>query len=115
MLSPVLTNRPQNRVCDGSLIYSQVSKAKAPNKTKPKAMKVSEEKLRFRPEYQDKFVISQVINQATTDLIGGIWTDKYGKIHYVGLVVHSSGVIMPDFPQDTYIADVAQVGIKRKQ
>ncbi len=77
-------------------------------------MKVSEEKLRFRPKYQDEVVISQLINQATTDLIGGIWTDKDGKIHYVGLVVHSSGVIMPDFPQGVYISDVAQVGIKRK-
>ena len=28
MLSPVLTNRPENRVCDGSLIYSQVGNGK---------------------------------------------------------------------------------------
>ena len=34
MLSPVLTDRPQNRVCDGSLIYSQVSKLEAERDTR---------------------------------------------------------------------------------
>ena len=78
-------------------------------------MRVSETKIKLRHKDQDKVVICQFINQATTDLIGGIWTDKYGKIHYVGLVRHENGVIMPDFPnmQEVYIADVAQVGLLR--
>ena len=64
---------------------------------------------------QNKIVVSQLINQAEVDLVGGIWTDKDGKIHYVGLTVTEAGHIVPDFPQmkDIYIADVAQVGLKR--
>jgi hypothetical protein len=64
---------------------------------------------------QDKVVVSRLINQAEVDLVGGIWTDKDGKIHYVGLTVTDKGLIVPDFPQmkDVYIADVAQVGLRR--
>lgn len=64
---------------------------------------------------QDKVVVSQIINQCEFDLVGGIWTDQEGKIHYVGLTVTEDGLIVPDFPQmkDVYIADVAQVGLKR--
>lgn len=77
-------------------------------------MEVSEARLQLRHKNQDKVVISQVINQADADLIGGIWTDRDGKIHYVGLKL-VNGVVIPDFPQmkDVYIADVAQVGLKR--
>ena len=78
-------------------------------------MKVSKAILRLRHKNQDKVLISQVIDQAKVDLIGGIWTDKDGKIHYVGLIKTKHGDIMPDFPQmkDVYIADAAQVGLKR--
>jgi hypothetical protein len=78
-------------------------------------MKVSEAKLKIRHKDQNKVVISQVINQSEVDLIGGIWTDQEGKIHYVGLIKTKHNDIMPDFPKmkDVYIADVAQVGLKR--
>ena len=61
----------------------------------------------------NEVVISQAINQCEYELIGGIWTDKKGKIHYVGLALKGEG-IMPDFPdmKETYVADVAQVGLK---
>ena len=62
----------------------------------------------------NEVAISQAINQCEYELIGGIWTDKDGKINYVGLTVTEQGAIMPDFPQtkEVYIADVAQVGLK---
>ena len=64
---------------------------------------------------QGKVVVSQIINQAEVDLVGGIWTDQNGKIHFVGLTVSESGDIVIDFPdmKSVYIADVAQVGLKR--
>ena len=60
-----------------------------------------------------KVVISHFINQAKFELIGAIWTDAKGKIHYVGLV-EKNGRMLPDFPsgENVYIADVAQVGIE---
>jgi len=65
---------------------------------------------------QERVVISQLINHAEVDVVGGIWTDQEGKIHYVGITVTECGVVMPDFPnmKDVYIADVAQVGLKRE-
>ena len=61
-----------------------------------------------------RVVVLQLINQAKFELIGAIWTDAKGKIHYVGLV-EKHGQMLPDFPsgENVYIADVAQVGIER--
>ena len=78
-------------------------------------MKISESKFQVRDMNQDKVVISQCINQATTTLVGGIWTDEKGKINFVGLIHTKNGDLVPNFPsmENTYISDVAQVGLKR--
>lgn len=62
-----------------------------------------------------KVVISRLINQATTELVGAVWTDIKGRIHFVGLKTTEEGDIVPNLPDmgSVYIADVAQVGITR--
>ncbi len=62
-----------------------------------------------------KVKISQLIDQSKFELVGGVWTDEDGKIHFVGLKTLDNGFIVPDFPDmgTVYIKDVAQVGVER--
>lgn len=62
----------------------------------------------------ENIIIDQFLNQAESELIGAVWTDKKGKIHVVGLI-EKNGQIMPDLPYEYAgdILDVAQIGMIR--
>ena len=55
--------------------------------------------------------IAKLIDQSKFELVGGIWTDKDGKIHHVGLI-NVEGYICVDFPKQG-VFDAVQVGVSR--
>ena len=59
-------------------------------------------------------VISQMLNQASHELIGGLWVDENNKYHLVGMLMTEDGIQVPDFPQmeNVFIKQAYQVGLK---
>jgi hypothetical protein len=66
-----------------------------------------------KKENKPSVAIGHLINQATHELVGGVYTDKNGKIHFVDLVFVNGGWY-PDYPDSTTLLDVKQVGIAYK-
>jgi hypothetical protein len=74
-------------------------------------MKIENSKLRVRAKRANKILIATLINQAKYELIGGVFSDKQGKIHYVELVSLPSGERVIDYPNGIEILDAKQVGV----
>ena len=69
----------------------------------------------MREFLNSNLVTSNILNQVTHELIGGIWLDENGYTHVVGMVTLEDGTNMPDYPrmEDVYISEVLQIGLKR--
>jgi hypothetical protein len=74
-------------------------------------MKIQESKFKVRNQKSQKISILTVVDQSKFKLIGGVYSDENGKIHFVELVHLPSGQIVVDYPEGIKILDVKQVGI----
>jgi hypothetical protein len=74
-------------------------------------MGIQESKFKVRHQKFQKISISTIIDQLKFELIGGVYSDENGKIHFVELVHLPSGQIVVDYPDGIKILDVKQVGV----
>jgi hypothetical protein len=74
-------------------------------------MKIQESKFKVRNQKSQKISISTLVDQSKYTLIGGVFSDENGKIHFVELVHLPTGQIVPDYPVGIKILDVKQVGV----